>query len=70
MCKIGTSKWTKKQTTAKTEKAELLDAVASGEVEASNLTNLLADIETRRVTMDEDDKPTGYESEEAVMSTK
>lgn len=49
MCKQGVSNWTKQQRQAKIAKAELLDKVASGEVEASQLNDELAKIEAERV---------------------
>ncbi|MGI9571561.1 MAG: hypothetical protein ACR2PH_17890 [Desulfobulbia bacterium] len=48
MCKVGTSRWTKQQRDAKKAKEELLNSVASGEVEASELTDRLAEIEETR----------------------
>jgi len=42
MCKQGVSNWTKQQRVMKLAKAKLLDDVASGEVEASELANSIA----------------------------
>lgn len=51
MCKEGVSNWTKQQATARKAKAQLLDDVASGEVDASDLTSKLAEIEEARNTV-------------------
>jgi len=48
MCKEGVSNWTKQQRLAKEAKAKLLEQVASGEVEASELTEKMAEIEESR----------------------
>ncbi len=48
MCKDGVSKWTKQERAAKTAKEELLQNVASGDVEASDLAQVMADIEEAR----------------------
>ena len=45
MCKDGTSKWTKQQRDAKKAKEQLLVDLASGEIEASDLPQLLDEIE-------------------------
>lgn len=45
MCKDGVSKWTKQQRDAKKAKEALLTDVASGEIEATDLPALLAEIE-------------------------
>ena len=51
MCKDGVSKWTKQQRQAKLAKEELLTQVASGEVDASELTARLEQIEADRNTV-------------------
>jgi len=66
MCKVGVSKWTKKQSTAKKETAEMLDKVQSFEIEASDISKYRDDIEARRLQIDETDIPNGYRSEEEV----
>ena len=45
MCKDGNSKWSKQQREAKKAKNDLLQALADGEIEASDLPNQLAIIE-------------------------
>lgn len=48
MCKSGVSNWTKQQRAFAKGKEELLNGVASGDIEASALTDLLADLEAER----------------------
>jgi hypothetical protein len=48
MCKEGVSNWTKQQRKAKQAEGELLNQLASGEVEASDLTALRADIDAQK----------------------
>jgi hypothetical protein len=48
MCKQGTSAWTKQQREAKQAKSDLLEKVASGDVQASELTVELEKIEEAR----------------------
>ncbi len=48
MCKEGTSRWTKQQRVAKSANAALLDDIVKGSVNVSDLTQLRADIETKR----------------------
>ena len=48
MCKEGVSQWTKQQRTAKKAESELLDKLAKGEIEASNLTELRAEIDANK----------------------
>lgn len=50
MCKSGVSSWTKRQSVAKKEKADLLLKVANLEIEPQDLTKLMSDIETIRKT--------------------
>lgn len=66
MCKVGVSKWTKAQSTAKKEKEELLNSISEGEVEASELKGLMEEIEARRNSIDETDMPVGFADEEEV----
>lgn len=68
MCKVGVSKWTKKQRDAKKSKEELLTLVASGDVQVGDILKLQDDIETLRLTMDTEDMPIGYESEEEITN--
>jgi len=67
MCKIGVSKWTKKQRDSKKSKEELLTSVASGDIQVSDILKLQEDIEVTRLTMDTDEMPVGYTSEEEVL---
>jgi len=59
MCKIGTNAWTKQQSVAKKAKSELIDQVASGDVDPSDLNKLLEDIETERLTINTTNMPNG-----------
>ena len=68
MCKVGVSKWTKKQRDAKKSKEELLTNVASGDIQVSEILKLQDDIEVTRLTMDTEDMPIGYESEEEIAN--
>jgi len=68
MCKIGNSKWTKKQRDAKTAKSELLDNVANGSIQPSDIAIMMTDIESNRLTMDTTDMPIGYADEEALLA--
>ncbi len=47
MCKVGVSNWTKQQRIMKQAKAELLEQVSSGEVDASDLLTLIEEIELK-----------------------
>ena len=60
MCKVGTSTWTKKQRDAKKAKSELIDKVSIGEVMPDELKNLMADIESTRLTIDDTNMPEGF----------
>ena len=56
MCKEGVSRWTKQQRVAKKAKEQLLDAVASGEIEVSDLADKQAEIdEAKNVIEDRED---------------
>lgn len=66
MCKIGVSKWTKKQVTAKSDKSDLLDGISVGDIDPTNIKSLMADIETTRLTMDITNMPIGYVDEHSV----
>lgn len=68
MCKVGVSKWTKAQRDAKQALAELLTKVGKGEVEPTDIVKLQQDIEAKRLTIDETDKPIGFASEEEVLN--
>jgi len=51
MCKQGVSNWTKQQRIAKQAKANLLDKVASGEIQVEDLLDIQADIEAERTVV-------------------
>jgi len=68
MCKVGNSKWTKKQRDAKTALANLIDKVAVGDIQPTDIKSHKDDIETIRLTMDKVDMPIGYVNEEALMN--
>ena len=66
MCKIGTSKWTKAQATAKKANIQMLTDVASGDLEPNKILDKQAEIEASRITMDITDMPEGLASEQEV----
>ena len=51
MCKVGYNQWSKQQRDFKKAKDALLQQVADGEVEASELNNMLDDLEAERVSI-------------------
>ena len=53
MCKIGVNKWTKQQRVYKQSKAELLDQLASGDLEVSELASKLEEIEIAKDHIEE-----------------
>ena len=53
MCKIGVNKWTKQQRVYKQSKAELLDQLASGDLEVSELASKLEEIERAKDHIEE-----------------
>lgn len=59
MCKIGVNKWTKQQSDAKKAKAELLDLVAEGKVEPSEISSRVDKIENKRNSIDMEGAPKG-----------
>lgn len=67
MCKVGTSKWTKAQRSAKKAKEALLDGVSTGDTNPADIKSLQEDIEQTRLIIDTTDMPVGYASEEEVM---
>ena len=67
MCKVGVSKWTKAQRDAKKANSDLLTKVASGEIEPSDILTLQAEIEANRTTMNVEDMPQGFASEDEVL---
>ena len=48
MCKIGTNQWTKQQRDYKKAKSDLLNKVADGEVKASELPDLIQELEVTK----------------------
>lgn len=68
MCKVGTSKWTKKQRDAKIAKANLLDEVSNGSIQPADINGFMNDIEEERLTMDTTDMPHGYANEEELLA--
>ena len=70
MCKVGNSKWTKKQRDAKTAISELIDKVSNGDIKPSDIKGHKADVEETRLTMDITDKPIGFSSAEIVDELK
>lgn len=67
MCKVGVSKWTKKQRDAKTATANILTLLTEEKVKPSHIKDLQNDIEHERTLMDQEDMPIGYVSEEELM---
>lgn len=63
MCKVGVSKWTKQQRDAKEAKANILDGVANGDIDAADIKIKLAEVEDIRNTIDETDMPQGFANE-------
>ena len=53
MCKIGVNKWTKQQRVYKQSKAELLDQLASGDLEIGDLAGKLEEIEAAKDHIEE-----------------
>ncbi len=66
MCKEGVSRWTKQQRKAKKAKEQLLDAVASGEIEVSDLADKQAEIEKAKSEVVARGDGQGYASAEEV----
>lgn len=66
MCKVGNSKWTKKQRDAKTAITKLVDDVSNSIIEPSDIKDAKLEIETVRLAMDTTDMPIGYANEELV----
>lgn len=66
MCKVGVSKWTKAQKLAKDAKEELLEKVSIGEIAIEDIKFHQDDIENARLSINTEDMPKGYDSEDAV----
>lgn len=68
MCKDGVSAWTKQQRQAKVAKEALLEQVASGEVEASELTVKLQEIEEQRQVVIAQESSLGFDALEEALA--
>tara|TARA_R110002096_G_scaffold308821_1_gene503327 strand:+ start:144 stop:608 length:465 start_codon:yes stop_codon:yes gene_type:complete len=68
MCKVGVSAWSKQQRDAKKAKEELLASVASGEVEPSELTVKLSEIEATRSTIVLQEEGFGFATLEEALN--
>ena len=68
MCKVGTSLWTKAQSTAKKETANILTLLVDEEIKANEIEGIKEDIEANRLKMDETDKPIGFADEETALA--
>lgn len=66
MCKEGVSRWTKQQREAKKAKEALLDGVANGDIEVSDLADKQAEIEEARGEIIEREDREGYDSADEV----
>ena len=66
MCKEGVSRWTKQQREAKKSKEALLDSVANGDIEVSDLADKQAEIEEARGEVIEREDRQGYDSADEV----
>lgn len=69
MCKMGVSKWTKQQSTAKKSKEDILTKVQNGDIEANEIKVHLDEVEVTRTMIDTFDMPKGYLNEEDVVVT-
>ena len=67
MCKDGVSKWTKQERTAKAASSQLLTDVANGDVEATDLTAVMADIEAERELRVAREDAYGFDTLEACL---
>lgn len=70
MCKVGTSMWTKKQRDFKKGEAELLENVANGNIQPSDIKGHKDDLEVQRLTIDVTDMPIGYSDDEILEELK
>ncbi|MGI9568168.1 MAG: hypothetical protein ACR2PH_00100 [Desulfobulbia bacterium] len=59
MCKIGVNKWTKQYNDSKKAKAELLDLVATGELDPKDIPTRIEEIDAARNAVDMSDAPKG-----------
>lgn len=67
MCKVGVSKWTKAQSTAKKAKEAILMGVSKGSIDPKDIINKMNDVEANRLKIDATDMPKGYASEDEVL---
>ena len=67
MCKKGVSNWTKQQRVAKQAKELLLEQLASGEFDASDLPAKLDEVEQARKAINLEDAPVGYDTLEECL---
>lgn len=69
MCKEGVSNWTKQQRKAKVANTELLDKVASGDIEVTDIAEHKANIEAERKSIVEFSEPTlQFDTAEDVLA--
>ena len=68
MCKDGVSAWSKQQREAKKSKEVLLDDVANGVIEASELPLRLEEIEAERTKVIEQDSKVGFSTLEEALA--
>lgn len=66
MCKEGVSHWTKQQRKAKKAKEALLDSIASGDIEVSDLADKQAEIEEAKVVIVPREDGHGYATADEV----
>lgn len=66
MCKEGVSRWTKQQRVAKKTKEALLDSIASGEIEVSDLVDKQAEIEEAKDVIVAREDGQGYSTADEV----
>lgn len=67
MCKIGANQWSKQQREAKQKTTELLTKVSKHEIDAGDIVDLQADIESERQSIDYDLCPTSYDTLEQAL---
>jgi len=69
MCKDGMSKWTKQLSTFKKAKEQLLTDVGAGEVDATDIVQITADLDEARQEIVPMDDVIGYDSLEALLAS-
>jgi len=67
MCKEGVSRWTKQQRVAKKAKEQLLDSVASGDIEVGDLADKQAEIEEAKSVIIEREDGQGFTSADEAI---